>query len=270
MKNRRVLAVGAHPDDVEIMCSGTLLALGAVGCEIHIATLTLGDCGSMSLPPREIRCVRRAEAERACALIGAHYQALGFSDFCIYNGELANRRVTACLREVDPAVVITHPPRERRRATTRLRVCWCATPVFYAPAPNYDTSVLTQAPSTTAIPFLYYAHPMEGIDIYGREVEPQFYIDIGDVFERKLEMLSQHASQRDWLRSHHGIDEYLEAVRRWNGLLARHAAHLTGRPCRQAEAFVQHCGHAYPRENVLSELLRERVIDRTADPSGAS
>lgn len=262
MSNRRVLAVGAHPDDVEIMCSGTLLALGAVGWEIHVATLTLGDCGSMSLPPQEIRRVRRAEAERACAFIGAHYHYLGFSDFCIYDDDPANRRMTACLREVDPVLVITHPPHDYmsdHETTSRLARNAC----FYAPTPNYHTSVLTQAARTTAIPFLYYAHPLEGLDIYGREAEPQFFVDIGDVFERKLEMLAHHASQRDWLRAHHGIDEYLEAVRRWNSLLARRAAGFAGRSVAQAEAFVQHRGHAYPRENILSDLLGGRVIDGT-------
>ena len=46
-----VLSVLAHPDDAEILCAGTLLRLAAAGCELHIATFTAGDCGSMELAP---------------------------------------------------------------------------------------------------------------------------------------------------------------------------------------------------------------------------
>ena len=52
--NKRILAVGAHPDDVEIMCSGTLLILGLLGCELHVASLTLGDCGSFEHTNEEV------------------------------------------------------------------------------------------------------------------------------------------------------------------------------------------------------------------------
>ena len=54
MKQPVVLAVAAHPDDVELMMSGTLSLLRRAGAEIHIWTLANGCCGTNRLPAREI------------------------------------------------------------------------------------------------------------------------------------------------------------------------------------------------------------------------
>jgi LmbE family N-acetylglucosaminyl deacetylase len=90
-------------------------------------------------------------------------------------------------------------------------------------------------------------------------VIPQFYVDVSSVFERKLEMLECHESQRNWLRAHHGIDEYIESTRRWYEHSGQRVAELCGRTVAYAEGYRQHRGHAYPRENVLAEVLGELV-----------
>ena len=59
-------------------------------------------------------------------------------------------------------------------------------------------------------------------------------------------MLACHASQREWLRAHHGMDEYLEAVKRHD------AARGSCSGVAYAEAFVQHRGHAYPHDDLLA------------------
>lgn len=59
----RVLAIHAHPDDIEFQCAGTLALLKQRGCHITTATMTPGDCGSAELDPDEISTVRRAEAK---------------------------------------------------------------------------------------------------------------------------------------------------------------------------------------------------------------
>lgn len=82
-ENRRILAVGAHPDDVEIMCSGTLLMLRQLGWEIHVASLTLGDCGSFEYSNEEVRRIRQREAQRACESLGATYQHTWGSTTCV-------------------------------------------------------------------------------------------------------------------------------------------------------------------------------------------
>jgi N-acetylglucosamine malate deacetylase 1 len=139
MISKTALAVGAHPDDIEINCSGTLKLLKALGWNIHVATMTLGDCGSRDLPPEAIAKRRRAEAEEACALLEASYHYVGSTDFCIFNDDHHNRRVTDLLRETAPRIVFTHPPADYltdHETTSTLVRNAC----FYAPVLNYSTS----------------------------------------------------------------------------------------------------------------------------------
>lgn len=259
LENKKVLAVGAHPDDVEIMCSGTLFLLKELGFEIHLISLTAGDCGSVEHSAEEISRIRRQEAKNACEVLGADYYCGGFNDLCIFNDDSSNRRVTALLREVDPCLVITHSPEDYMsdHETTSLLV---RNACFYAPIPNYETSSFTTAPYISAIPNLYYASPMEGIDIFGQKISPQFYVDISDCMQSKIQMLACHESQRNWLRSHNGIDEYLNNMVDWNEELGQRASNLTDRRISYAESFRQHLGHAYPKKNLLSEVLSKRIV----------
>jgi N-acetylglucosamine malate deacetylase 1 len=258
-ETRSVLAVGAHPDDVEIMCSGILFALRQFGYEIHVASLTLGDCGSVEYSAIEISKIRQNEAQKACEVLGATYHHTGFSDLCIFNDDASNRRVTALLRKINPWIVITHSPQDYmsdHEMTSLLVRNAC----FYASIPNYETKDLTDAAPTSAIPYLYYAQPIENIDLFGKKITPQFYVNISSLMPQKIEMLSCHESQRNWLREHHGIDEYVESVRRWSASLAERATQISDKPINYVEAFRQHCGHAYPKDNFLAALLKENVI----------
>lgn len=259
---KTVLAVGAHPDDIEISCSGTLKQLSDLGCTVHIASMTLGDCGSKKQGPAEICRVRAAEAERAAALVGARFHWAGSHDFAIFNDDVHNRRVTALIREANPDIVFTHPPQDYMldHETTSVLV---RNACFYAPAPNFSTSDYNSAHPVARIPHLYYFDVMEGIDIFGNPVVPQFYVDTSEQIDFKGEMLACHASQREWLREQHGMDEYLEAMRQWGRKRGAEASAASGRNVQYAEAFRQHLGHAYPRQNVLEALLPGRVI---ADP----
>src|SRR5438067_843198 len=69
------------------------------------------------------------------------------------------------------------------------------------------------------------------------------------VIETKAEMLACHASQRNWLLKHHGMDQYLQTMRDWSG--------RRGRPhgVAFAEGFRQHLGHSYPQDNMLGQVL---------------
>jgi N-acetylglucosamine malate deacetylase 1 len=254
----KVLAIGAHPDDVEIMCSGTLFALHQLGHEVHVASLTLGDCGSVELSAEEIRGIRHREAVKACEVLGATYHHAGFDDLCIFNDDNSNRRVTALLRKVDPSLVITHSPNDYM-SDHELTSLLARNACFYASIPNYETKG-RGGDCALKIPYLYYAQPIEGIDILGKKVTPQFYVDISAVMEQKLEMLACHESQRNWLRAHHGMDEYIESVRRLNTSMGQRASIVSGRRISYAEAFRQHRGHAYPSDNVITTYLRESVI----------
>lgn len=249
-----VLAVGAHPDDVEISCAGTLKLLRDAGYEIHIATMTLGDCGSAVHSVDEIREIRREEAEAAAAMLPATYHYAGSHDFNIFHDDIHNRRVTALVRSVSPVLVLTHAPHDYitdHEVTSVLVRNAC----FYAPARNYDTSKLSPAGPIPAIPHLYYWDSMEGVDIFGKATPVRTLVDISEEMDFKSAMLACHSSQREWLREHHGMDEYIESMRAWGALRGALAGRLANRPVGFAEAYQQHLGHAYPRTDLLAEAL---------------
>jgi LmbE family N-acetylglucosaminyl deacetylase len=117
---------------------------------------------------------------------------------------------------------------------------------FIFGAPNISAAPLRDG---SCVPYLYYCDPMEGIDPFGQPVQPSAWVDISAQVDQKADMLACHASQRDWLRAHHGTDEYLDAMRRHAALRGREAGAAA------AEAFVQHRGHAYPKNDLLAELF---------------
>src|SRR5208282_2876868 len=106
----RVLAIHAHPDDVEFQCAGTLALLREGGSEVTIATMTPGDCGSAEHDCETIAEIRRGEARSAAALIGAEALCLEFRDLAIFNDDESRRRVTEVLRRTRPDIILTAPP----------------------------------------------------------------------------------------------------------------------------------------------------------------
>lgn len=247
-QQRRVLAIHAHPDDVEFQCAGTLALLKARGWHVSIVTMTPGDCGSAEVGCAEIARIRRAEAKAAADLLGADYECLEFRDLSIVFDNDSRHRVTECLRRCRPDVVLTAPPVDYmpdHEQTSLLVRDAC----FNAPIPNYDTRQTHPAGPLTRIPHLYYVDPIEGIDWFGRPIEPEFIIDISTTFELKQQMLACHASQRGWLLKQHGIDEYLHSCERWSKQRGTAIGVAYG------EAFRQHKGHPYPHENLLREAL---------------
>src|SRR5262245_19972178 len=93
----RVLALHAHPDDIEFQCAGTLALLKETGCQLTLATMTPGDCGSAEHNAEEIAEIRRGEARASAALLGADYLCLEFRDLAIFNDDESRRRVVECL-----------------------------------------------------------------------------------------------------------------------------------------------------------------------------
>jgi len=247
-KTPRILAIHAHPDDIEFQCAGTLARLKKLGCAISVATMTPGDCGSAKLGPIEIANVRRAEARRAAEMLGADCYCLEFRDLQIIIDNEGRRRVTELIRVTKPDIVLTAPPIDYmsdHEMTSRLVRDAC----FAASVPNFDTHVLNPAAPTKSIPHLYYMDAIEGIDWYGRPITPEFIIDISETFTLKRDMLACHDSQRGWLMQQHGIDEYLDSCTRWSSTRGKEIGVAFG------EAFTQHKGHPYPHDNLLQQLL---------------
>jgi len=253
--NRRVAAIGAHPDDVEFMCSGTLKLLKERGYEIYIGVVTNGDCGSMKESQESITKIRQKEAIRAASLLDADYHCMGELDLRIDFNDKTRMKVTEYMRMVDPFIVFTHPHEDYmadHEVTSRLVRMAC----FAGPIPNYFTYSPTPQPRTSKIPYLYYWSPMEGKDIYGNFVNQSIYIDVSGVISFKEEMLACHESQRDWLMKQHGMDKYIETM--------KNTARLYGEHCGfdYAEGFRQHRGNAYPQDNILKTILGNLVKER--------
>jgi LmbE family N-acetylglucosaminyl deacetylase len=244
----RILAIHAHPDDIEFQCAGTLALLAGVGCPITLATMTPGDCGSVDRDAETIASARRAEAMAAADLIGAEYVCLEFRDLAIFEDDESRRRVVEALRRARPDLVITAPPVDYlcdHEVTSRLVRDAC----FAASLPNYKTRRWEPAPPLPRIPHLYFTDAIEGIDRDGRPQPAGFLVDVSPMADLKRRMLACHASQRDWLLKQHGIDEYLDAQARWG---AHRGAEIG---VDQAEAFRQYLGHAYPKDNLLLGLI---------------
>ncbi|MCA9040049.1 MAG: PIG-L family deacetylase [Planctomycetaceae bacterium] len=247
-KTTRILAIHAHPDDIEILCAGTLIRLKEAGCEIYLRTMTAGDCGSAEFSAEHIARKRLQEAQASADLLGVSYDFLGFKDLQIVHDNAGRRRVTEELREIKPDIVITAPPVDYmsdHEMTSRLVRDAC----FNAPIPNYETEATRPATPMEKIPHLYFVDPVGGVDYYDNPITPEFVVDITPQFELKQQMLACHESQRDWLRKQHGMDEYLDASRRWSESRGARVGAQFG------EGFQQYKGHPYPQDNLLLEIL---------------
>src|SRR3989344_609046 len=106
---KKVLAIGAHPDDMEQFAGGTLLLLANAGCEVLIAALTAGECGSHNLSAEEIVKIRRKESEEGAKILGAKFTNLGIKDGTLSYDLETTKVIVKLLREFAPDVIITHP-----------------------------------------------------------------------------------------------------------------------------------------------------------------
>lgn len=249
----RILAIHAHPDDVEFQCSGTLALLKKQGCPISIVTMTAGDCGSAEYGPLEISRIRREEGRRGAETLGADYTCLEFLDLQIVVDNDSRRRVTEVIRRLRPDLVLTAPPVDYmsdHEMTSRLVRDAC----FNASTPNYQTQQQNPAAPMEKIPHLYYVDSVGGIDLFGNPLKPQFVVDVTSVYELKRKSLACHESQRNWLLRQHGMDEYLESCDRWSAVRGEYIGVAHG------EGFRQHLGHPYPESDLLQRLVGGKTL----------
>jgi LmbE family N-acetylglucosaminyl deacetylase len=245
-QRRVAMSLLAHPDDAEMLCAGTFIRLADAGWQIHIATVAAGDCGSATLGREEIAAIRRREGIAAAAKIGGTYHCLDEPDVHVAFDKPTIQKAIDLLRRVAPTLLFTHPRHDYMMDHEQVHLLARAAAFSY-PIPNASVLPLIDG---SRIPWLYYCDPIEGRDPYtGDLATPTTYIDVSTQLERKIEMLACHASQRDWLRSHHGMDEYIEAMKRYSGERGRQIGTA------YAEAFVLHRGHAFPQLDLLSTLM---------------
>ena len=248
---KTVIGIFAHPDDAEIFCAGTLTLFSNAGWSVHIATMAPGDKGTTTLSRSEISTIRIREAKESAGLIGATFHCLDFEDAYIFYDRQSINKTTGLIRRVRPSVIFTSPPSDYmvdHEITSQLvrTACFCA---------GIKNLGVDEKPFEP-VPYLYYTDPMEGKDMLGRRVLPTFYADISGTIETKTKMLECHSSQREWLREHHKIDEYILAMQRF----AKQRGEESGTV--YAEGFTQHLGHGYPQDNILEKLLPGLIISK--------
>ena len=192
MSQKRILFIGAHPDDADILCGGTAIKLARAGHLVKFVSATNGDTGHHILSRKETARVRAEEAQRAAKAFGlCEYQILDHD--CGIEPTVENRReFVRIIREFAPDVLISHrlcDYHPDHRATAQL-VQDCA---YICMVPHF----CEDAPIPEKAPVFAFA--------YDRFVEPRPHradaaVEIDSVKEEKLTALSHHVSQMfEWL-----------------------------------------------------------------------
>ncbi len=196
-ESMRVLAIGAHPDDIEIACSGTLAKCVKRGDTVIVCHVSSGNLGHVVIPPDELRKIRAAEAKKAGSLAGIEVICAGFDDLEIFaDNKEARDKLVEVIRYADPDFIITHDPDDYMPDhTATAKLVFDAS--FTATLPNYPGK---QKKAAKLVP-IYYMDTLAGVNF-----NPTEYVDVTDEIDLKLQMLECHESQVVWMRDHDGID----------------------------------------------------------------
>ncbi len=173
-----ILAFGAHPDDVELAASGTLIRAARAGARTGVISLTRGEMGT-----RGTLAARAAEFDAASAIMGVgHHEMLSLPDGRLHDDEQARETVIREIREHRPRVVLL-PYWEDRHPDHPAASRIVETACFLAGLAKRDTGQPPHRPSS----LLYYMSTWE--------FEPSFVVDVSEVFEQKRKVLDAYRTQ---------------------------------------------------------------------------
>lgn len=217
-----VLAIGCHPDDIEINCAGTLAKCVKRGDNVTVCHVCNGNLGHVVIQPDELAEIRKAEAKKAGSLAGIKVVTCDIGDLLAYETKEQVDKVVDVIREAKPDFIITHAPNDYMPDHVAVsKLVFNAS--FAASVPHYVSGVMEATPVT---PIFY----MDNLG--GNEFLPTEYVDITDEIDLKLEMLECHESQLKWMREHDNID-FADMVR----TISKYRGYQCG--ATYAEAFSQ-------------------------------
>ena len=252
-----VLAIAAHPDDIEYLMVGTMLRLQQRGWSLHYANLCDGSRGSTTMSRMECAAVRLQEAKNACELMGATFYDPIYPDMEAMYTPANLAKVTAIVRQARPSVVLTHSPSdymEDHEIACRLAV----SAAFSHGMPNLESDPPVEPyydPVT-----VYHCQPVGNRTPLGEIVLPHFFVDTSDIIDRKVELLGCHASQKQWLDESQGMDSYLQTLRDVNA----ETGELSGKFA-YAEGWRKHLhwGFCGPDDDPLRDALADLIVEST-------
>lgn len=172
-----VLAIGTHPDDVELSCGGTVARLVAEGHRVGILHLTRGERGTRGTPEE-----REQEAQRAGEALGvAVVEFLDCGDGALRHGEAEEDALIAVLRRLRPEIVLA-PPRDDRHPDHGRAHRLVTDACFYAGLVRRGEGVAHRPGAV----FSYMQH---------HAFEPSFIVDVGAHWPAKIAALAAYDSQ---------------------------------------------------------------------------
>ena len=252
---KSVIAIAAHPDDIEFLMAGTLMRLGQAGYQLHYMNVANGSVGTTKLAVETIVQIRREEAMSAAAQLGATFHDSLCDDISIFYDRPTLARVASVIRQVQPDIVLTHSLSdymEDHTNTCRLAV----TAAFSRGMPNF--AVEPPCDPVLKPVTIYHAQPYSHYDSLRQLVHPEFFVDVTELIAAKTSLLELHHSQKQWLDESQGLDSYLATQRD----LDRQCGEMSGR-FEYAEGWRRHShlGFCGPDDDPLRDALPTTVCN---------
>ena len=207
-----VLAIGCHPDDLEIGCGGTLSRLAREGHSVYMCHVANGDMGHAVIMPPELGKMREKEAEQAGEIIGAKkVYNVDMGDCRFRAGDQAIlKEIVRIIRETRPDFIITHFPDDYMEDHVQVSQL-----VFEASFTSSVPHMFPEYPVYNLVPPIYYMDTLAGVGFL-----PEDYVDVSQDIDTKLKALNCHQSQIKWMLEHDKIDflEFVKSCSRFRGL----------------------------------------------------
>lgn len=225
-----ILAIGAHPDDVETMCAGTLAKYASLGHKVFIATATNGNIGSARISDmEEIARVRKEEAKRSAAIIGAEYICLDYDDEMFFEINRETRlKFINLVRYCKADIIFTHSLHDYNpdHMLTSKIVNDIAVMIPIA-------HLKTEYEPYNVIPSIWMFETVNSMGFV-----PTDYVDITDFYDTKMKMLNCMESQKSWMADNYaqlGGDQerFFDTIRITSEFRGMQAG------CKYAEGFVR-------------------------------
>ncbi len=178
-----ILAFGVHPDDVELGCSGTLMAAIAEGKKVGVVDLTRGELGT-----RGTVDTRKAEARHAAQVMGLHTREnLAMADGFFQNDEAHQRKVITAIRRYQPDIILANAPEDRHPDHGRSAKL-VADAAFLSGLRKIETSADGKHQEAWRPKYVFHY-------IQDRFIQPSFVMDISAFMNRKVEAILAYTTQ---------------------------------------------------------------------------